>query len=82
MKNKILFILDRYNYNDNEILIAENLAILLNLKLKSFILQVILRKKSFFQLVYNDDLNFTIDLNIFNEITNKKRFISTSRDIR
>ena len=34
MKDKILFILDRCNYNDNETSIAENLAILLNSKSK------------------------------------------------
>ena len=38
MKDKILFILNRYNYNDNEILIAKDLAILSNSKSKPSIL--------------------------------------------
>ena len=38
IKDKIFFVLDRYNYNDNKISIVENLAILLNSKPKPSIL--------------------------------------------
>ena len=38
MKDKILFVLDRYNYNSNKTSIAKDLAILLNSKSKLSIL--------------------------------------------
>ena len=82
MKDKILFISDRYNYNDNKISIAEDLAILSNPKPKPLTSQAILKKKPSPQPTYNDDSNSTIDSNISSESTNKKRLTSTPRDIR
>ena len=82
MKDKILFMLDRYNHNDNETSTAKNLAILSNPKSKPSILQTILKKESPPQPTYNDDLNSIIDLDISSELINKKRLILIPRNVK
>ena len=66
LKNKILFIFKRCEYNDNKILISKNLSFL---SIISFI--IIIRS---FKLIVKNELNENnFDINLSKNILNKKK---------
>ena len=75
LKDKILFIFKRCEYNDNKILVFENLSFLSK---TSFI--VIIRFFKF--IVKNESNKNNFDINHFKNISNKKKSISTFKTFK
>ena len=75
LKNKILFLFKRCDYNNNKILISKNLSFLW---ITSFI--VILR--SFKLIVKNDSNKVNFDMNYSKNVSNRKRLTSTLKTFK
>ena len=70
LKNKILFISDQCEYDDNKILISKNLSFL---SFTSFIIVI----RSFKFIIKNELNENNFDMNSLKDISNKKKSIST-----
>ena len=70
LKNKILFIFKRYEYNNNKILTFKNLSFLL----KTLFIIII---RFFKFIVKNESNENNFDINYFKDILNKKKSILT-----
>ena len=75
LKNKVLFIFKRYEYNNNKTLVFENLSFLLK---TSFI--IIIRPFKF--IVKNKSNKNNFNINHFKNILNKKRSILTFKTFK
>ena len=75
LKNKILFIFKRCEYNDNKILAFKNLSFLL----KTLFVVII---RSFKFIVKNESNEDNFDINHFKDISNKKRSILTFKALK
>ena len=75
LKNKILFILKRYKYNDNKILAFENLSFL-----SKTLFVIIIRSLKF--TIKNESNKNNFNMNYFKNILNKKRSISTFKTLK
>ena len=67
LKDKMLFIFKRYEYNDNKTLIFENLSFLLKTLF-------IIITRSFKFIIKNKSNKNNFDINYFKNISNKKKF--------
>ena len=75
LKDKMLFIFKRYEYNDNKTLIFENLSFLLKTLF-------IIITRSFKFIIKNESNKNYFDINYFKDISNKKRSISTFKTFK
>ena len=75
LKNKILFIFKRCEYNDNKTLIFKNLSFLL----KTLFI-IIIRSLKF--IIKNESNKNNFDINYFKDILNKKRSILTFKTFK
>ena len=74
-KNKILFLFERCDHNNNKILISKDFSFLSNA-----LFVVIIR---FFKLIVKNDSNENnFDMNHFKDVFNKKRSISTFKALK
>ena len=75
LKDKMLFIFKRYEYNDNKALIFENLSFLLKTLF-------IIITRSFKFIIKNESNKNYFDINYFKDILNKKRSILTFKTFK
>ena len=75
LKNKILFIFERCEYNNNKISITENLSFLSTI---SFIIIT----RSLKSIVKNESNENNFDINYLKDILNRKRLISTFKTFK
>ena len=70
LKNKILFISKRCDYNNNKILISKNLSFLL-------VISFVIITRSFKFIIKNESDEDSFDTNYLKDISNRKKLIST-----
>ena len=75
LKDKILFMFKRYEYNDNKTLAFKNLSFLLKISLIIII-------RSFKFIIENESNENNFDINYFKDILNKKRSILTFKTFK
>ena len=75
LKNKVLFVFERCEHDDNKILIFKNLSFLLK---TSFIIIT----RSFKSIIKNKSNKNNFDINYFKDISNKKRSTLTFKTLK
>ena len=74
LKDKILFLFKRYNYNNNKILASKDLSFL-------SIISFIIITRPFKPTIKNDSNDINFDINHSKDVSNKKKLINNKRSI-